>query len=111
MINCFDEFWPINKVHNILNEGDLYLIFEKLHNDTNFKKSEKEIEPFESIENLKYSQDSNSDSPIVNILDNLNEKEMNDPWVQASCKRSKHSSISILQSIRKITIYHEINQG
>ena len=44
IIKYFDNFWPINKIHNILKEEDLDLIFEDLDNDLNCRKSELEIE-------------------------------------------------------------------
>ena len=52
----------------------------------------------ETLESIKYSKDPqnyNSDSPIVNILDDIDEKEINDPRVPALFKRSRHGSISI----------------
>ena len=33
----------------------------------------------------------------MNILDDLNEKEMNDPRVQARIKRSRHNKLPILK--------------
>ena len=66
-----------------MKEEDLDIIFEELDNVINFKKSDLEIEFFESTDELKYPQDCNSDSPIEIFLDNLKEKELNDPWVEA----------------------------
>ena len=45
-----------------------------------------------SIEELKYPQEYEVGG--VNILDDLNEKEMNDPRVQAMFKRSRHNKLS-----------------
>ena len=58
-----------------------------------FKKSDTEIETYENIEELKQHQ-TYEDGEII-ILDDLNEKKMNDPRVQAMFKRSRHSSLSI----------------
>ena len=66
-----------------MKEEDLDLMFEELDNVINFKNTALEIEFFESIDELKYPQDCNSGSPFVNFLDNLKEKELNDPWVPA----------------------------
>ena len=59
------------------------------------EKSETEIETFPSIEELQCPQEQDSDQPIVIILDDLNEKEINEPRVQAMFKRSRHNNISI----------------
>ena len=58
-----------------------------------FEKSDTEIETYESIEELKFPQEYD-DEGIV-ILDDLNEKEMIDPRVQAMFKRSRHNNLSI----------------
>ena len=60
------------------------LVINKKVGAQDFKKSETEIETFESIEDLKYPQEYDSDQPTVIILDDLNKKEMNDPRVQAT---------------------------
>ena len=57
------------------------------------EKSSTEIETYESIEKLELPQEYD-DGGII-ILDNPNEKEMNDQRVQAMFKRSGHS-ISII---------------
>ena len=51
------------------------------------------IETFESIEGLKFPQEYENNSII--ILDDLNQKEMDDPRVQAMFKRSRHNNLSI----------------
>ena len=68
---------------------------DAIANDENFEKSEKIIETFDSIEELKYRQEYFSDHSIVNILDDINEREMNDPRVKAMFKPSSHSNFSI----------------
>ena len=60
-----------------------------------FRKSDCEIETYEAIEKLKYPQEYKSDQSIVIILDDLNQKEMEDPRVKAMFKRSRHDNISI----------------
>ena len=57
------------------------------------EKSDTEIETYESIEELKFPQEY-EDGSIV-ILNDLNEKEMNDPRVQAMFRRSRHNKLSI----------------
>ena len=49
------------------------------------------METFDNIEELKFPQEY-EDGGII-ILDDLNEKEMNDPRVQAMFKRSRHKKI------------------
>ena len=43
---------------------------------------------------MKYPQKYDSDQPILIVLDDIKEKELNDPRKQAIYKRSKHNSIS-----------------
>ena len=62
-------------------------------NKKDFEKSDTEIETYESIEELKFPQEYD-DGGII-ILDDINEKEMNDPRVQALFKRSRHKNLSI----------------
>ena len=57
------------------------------------KKSDIEIETFDNIEGLKIPQEYENNSII--ILDDLNQKEMDDPRVQAMFKRSRHNNLSI----------------
>ena len=65
----------------------------ELVNIKEFEKSDTEIETFESKDELNFSQEY-EDSGVF-ILDDLNEKEMNDLRVQAMMKRSRHNSLSI----------------
>ena len=64
-------------------------------NHKDFEKSEMAIETFASIEEIKYPQEDDAVFPIVINIDDLNEKQMNDPRVQAMFKRSRHHNISI----------------
>ena len=57
------------------------------------ERSDVQIETFESIEKLRYSQQNNSDSQIVKISGDLNENEKEDPRVQAMSKLSRHCKI------------------
>ena len=59
----------------------------------NFEKSNTEIETFDNREELKHPQHY-EDGGII-ILDDLDEKERNDPRVQAMFKRSRHNNLSI----------------
>ena len=68
-------------------------MIEGLVNNEDFEKSDTEIETYDSIEELKFHQD--YDDGGINILDNFNERDMNDPRVPAMFKRSRHNSLSI----------------
>ena len=92
LIKCFSNYIPIHIIPNILNE-DLDILIEEMINDKDFEKSNIEIETFDKIENLKYPQEYENNSII--ILDDLNQKEMEDPRVQALFKRSRHNNLSI----------------
>ena len=97
LIKCFTAFLPLNVIKNVLDQPleELDSLIVEIVNDEDFESSEKEIETYESIEELKYPQDYDSNTPTVIILDDLNQSEMNDPRVQAMFKRSRHSNISI----------------
>ena len=93
LIKCFNNYIPINKIAEILNEEDLDILIEEINADKDFQKSNIELEVFDNIEELKYPQDYDNDS--IFFLDDLNEKEMDDPRVQAMFKRSRHNNLSI----------------
>ena len=93
LIKCFSNYIPINMISNILNEEDIDIIIEEVINNKDFEKSYIEIESFNDIEDLKYPQEYENNSII--ILDDLNQKEMDDPRVQAMFKRSRHNNLSI----------------
>ena len=90
---CFSNYVPIHIIPNILNEEDFDVVSEEIVNNKDFEKSDTEIETYGSIEELKNPQE--YDAGGIIILDDLNEKEMNDPRVQAMFKRSRHNNISI----------------
>ena len=93
LFKYFSNYIPIHIVPNILNEEDIDLVVEEIVSSKDFQKSDTEIETYESVEELKLPQEYD-DGGII-ILDILNEKEMNDPRVQAMFKRSRHNNLSI----------------
>ena len=93
LIKCFSSHIPIHIIPNILNEEDIDVVIEEIVNNGDFQKSDTEIETFESIEDLKFPQEYENNSII--ILDDLNQKEMDDPRVQAMFKRSRHNNLSV----------------
>ena len=93
LIKCFSIYIPIHIIPNILIEEDIDVVIEEIVNNKDFEKSDTEIETYESVEELKYPQE--YDNGGIIILDDLNEKEMNDPRVQAMLKRSRHNNLSI----------------
>ena len=92
LIKCFNNYILINIITNILNEEDTDLVIEEIVNNKDFGKSDTEIETYESIE-LKFPQEYETNSII--ILDDLNQKEMDDSRVQAMFKRPRHNNLSI----------------
>ena len=70
------------------------IVINEIVNNKDFEKSDFEIETYESIEELKYPQEYKYNSII--ILDDLNDKEMNNPPVQVMLKRSRHKNLSIV---------------
>ena len=87
LIKCFSNYIPIHIIPNILYEEDIDKVIEEVINNKDFQKSDIEIETYESIEELKFPQEYENNSII--ILDDLNQKEMDDPRVQAMFKRSR----------------------
>ena len=93
LFKCFSNYIPIHIIPNILNEEDIDIVNEEIVNNKDFEKSNTEIETFDNIEDLKYPQEYENNSNI--ILDDLNQKEMGNPRVQAMFKRSRHNNLSI----------------
>ena len=93
IVKYFCNYIPIHIIPNILNETDIDIVTEEIVNNKDFEKSDTEVETYESIEQLKFPQVYDDGGVIV--LDDLNEKEMNDPRVQAMFKRSRHNNLSI----------------
>ena len=84
LIKCFTNYIPFHIIPNILNEEDIDVVIEAIVNNEDFEKSDTEIETFEEIEEIKFPQEYENNSII--ILDDLNQKEMDDPRVQAMFK-------------------------
>ena len=93
LISCFNNYIPIHIIPNILMEEDLDIVIEEVVNNKDFQKSDIEIETYESIEELKYPQEYENNSII--ILDDLNEREINNDKLQAMFKRGRHNDLSI----------------
>ena len=93
LIKCFSNYIPIHTIPNILNEKDLEVVIEELFNNKDFEKTNTEIETYESIEELKLPQEYD-DGGII-ILDDLNEKKMEHPRVQAMFKQSRRNNLAI----------------
>ena len=93
LIKCFSNYITIHIIPNSLNEEDLDIVLDEKVKNKDFEISNTEIETYESIEELNFPQEYD-DGGIIK-LDDLNEKEKNDPRVQAMFKRSKHNNLSI----------------
>ena len=93
LIKCFSNYIPIHIIQNNLNEEDIDIVIEEIVENKDFEKSNTEIETFDNIEKLKYPQEYENNSII--ILDDLNQKQMDNPRVQAMFKRSRHNNLSI----------------
>ena len=93
LIKRFNKFIPIHIIPNILNEKDIDLVIDEIVTNTEFEESDTEKETYESIEASKTPEKYDDGGNI--LTDDLNEKEMNDPRVQAVFKRSGHNMYSI----------------
>ena len=80
---------------NILNEEDIDVVIKEIVSNKDFKKSVIDIETFDNIEELRFPQEYENNSTI--ILDDLNEKEINNDKVQAMFKRGRHNNLSIFK--------------
>ena len=93
IIKCFSKNIPIHIIPNILNEEDTDVVTDEIVNDQDFQESGTKKETYESKEDLKFPQEY-EDGGII-ILDDLIEKEMDNPPVQALYKRSRHINLSL----------------
>ena len=75
---------PIHMSPKMLNEEDIDVVIEKINNNKDFEKSVTKIKVYESIKKLKYPQE--YEDGFITRLDNLIERKMNDPRVQAMGK-------------------------
>ena len=80
---------------NILNEEDFDIVSDEKVINKDFQKANTEIETYETIEELNGHQDFDSYQPIVFILDDLNQLQLDEPLVQILFKKSRHIIISI----------------
>ena len=93
LIKCFSNYIPIHIISNILNEEDIDVVIQEIVDNKDFEKSNTEIETFDNIEELRYLQEYENNSII--ILDDLNEKEINNDKKQSMFKRGRHNNLSI----------------
>ena len=93
LIKRFSNYIPIHIIPNIVNEKDIDIVLEEICNAKDFQKLDTEIETYESIEEIKFPQEYKYGCNI--ILDDLNEKEMKNPCVQAMFKKSRHKNLYI----------------
>ena len=103
LIKCFSNYIPIHIIPNILNETDIDIVIEEIVDKKDFEKSNTEIETFDNIEELRFPQEYENNSII--ILDDLNEKEINNEKIQAMFKRGRHNNLSIFIISQD---YHEL---
>ena len=120
LFESFSNFLPFHILPNILNDEDIDVVIEKIGNIEDFEKSDSRIEIYEGIQELKFFQE--YDDGGISVLDDLNEKEMKAPRVQAMFKRSRHKIFYIFvvsqeyyelpkRTIRANgNIYHTLNQ-
>ena len=93
IIKCYTNYIPIPILPNVLNEEDIDIVIEEIVNKKDFEKSDCEIETFDCMAELNYPQDKENNSII--ILDDLNEKEINNDKLQAMLEHGRHNNLSI----------------
>ena len=93
LIKCFSIYIPIHRIPNIISEEDIDIVIDEIVNNKVFQKTCTEVETYHKIEELNNPQEY-EDGGII-ILDDLNEKEIDDPRLQPMFKRSRHKILSI----------------
>ena len=93
VIKCFSIYIPFNIIPNILNEEGIDIVIDEIINTKDFEKTATEIETFDNIEKLRYPQEYENNSII--ILDDFNEKEINNDKIHAMFKRGRQNNLSI----------------
>ena len=93
LIKCFNNYIPINIITIILNEQDIDVVIEEIVNTKDLKKTDTEIETFDNFEELRFPKEYEKNSII--ILDDLNEKEINNDKKQAMFKRGRHINLPV----------------
>ena len=78
------NYIPIHIIPNNLKEEDIDIVFEEVVSNEDFEKSDTERETYDSIEEIKYQQEYENIS--TNILEDLNEKEINNDKIQTMFK-------------------------
>ena len=89
----FNNYIPIHVIPNISNETDIDVVIDEIVIIEDFEKSDTEIETYEKIEELNFPQENETKSII--ILDDLNEKEINNDKIHAMFKRGRHNNLSL----------------
>ena len=102
LFKCFNNYIPIHIIPNISNEEDIDIVNDEIVDNKDFKKYDTEIETYKSIEELNFPQEYD-DGGII-ILEDLNEKEKNDPTVQALFKRSRHKNMYFYNHSRLVGV-------
>ena len=92
LIRCFNNYTLLNIIPKVLNEEYIDLVIDEIVSDKDFKKSDIEIETYESIDKLKFPQDYNDG--VIFILDDINEKKT-DPRLQAMFERCRQNTSPI----------------
>ena len=95
LIKCVSNYIPIHIIPNILNEEDIDIVIEEIVNKKDFEKCDTEIETYDNIEELRYPQEYENNSII--ILDDLNEKGINNDKIQAMFKRGRPNNLFIFK--------------
>ena len=89
----FSNFIPIHIIPNILSDEDIDVVIDEKINNKDFQNYDIEIETIDSIKEIKFPQEYENISII--ILDNLNEKQINNDKIRAIFKRRRHTNLSI----------------
>ena len=91
LFKWFSNFIPIHVIPKTVKEEDINIVSDEIVNRKDFEKSETEIESYDNIEELKFPQEYDYNQTIAFILDDLSEKEKNNPKVESLFKRWRHN--------------------
>ena len=104
IIFCTD-YIPIQIIPDIVIGEDINLVIDELINIKDCEKSDIETETFDKTEEINYPQDYENNSTY--ILDDLNERDINNDKIQATFKRGRLNKLSIFINSQD---YYELPQ-
>ena len=93
LVKCFSNYIPFHIIPNVSNEENIDIVIEEFVDIKDIETSVTEKEAFVIIQELRFPQDYEKNSII--ILDDLNEKEINNDKIREMFERGRHNNLSL----------------